>query len=141
MINNNGFCKKVFFDLLELVQVGGFIVFATKLNYFKQDIYAAEIKQLQEEGHWNFTAEHQFFRYDMLADKMGKFSTKLVKVLAYQKSDYEARMRADAEERARLEEEARKAEAAAEAAAPTKKKKKKKGPGGESDNEENKEKS
>jgi len=43
------------------------------------------------EGYWNFTAEHSFYRYDMLADKMGKFSTKLVKILAYQKNDYDTK--------------------------------------------------
>jgi len=36
----------------------------------------------------------------MLADKMGKFSTKLVKILAYQKNDYEAKFAADAENEA-----------------------------------------
>jgi len=33
----------------------------------------------------------------MLADKMGKFSTKLVKIIAYQKNDYETKFAADAE--------------------------------------------
>lgn len=83
MINNNGYDKKVFLDMLYCLKVGGHAVFATKLNYFKQDIYDQEIKQLNEEGYWNFTSEHQFFRYDMLCEGMGKFSTKLVKVLAY----------------------------------------------------------
>ncbi len=44
MINNNGFDIKVFKDMLYCLKVGGFAVFATKLNYFKQDIYANEIK-------------------------------------------------------------------------------------------------
>lgn len=83
MINNNGFDRKVFIDLLYCLKVDGFVVFATKLNYFKQDIYENEIKSMVEDGYWNFTAEHQFYRYDMLADKMGKFSTKLVKIVAY----------------------------------------------------------
>jgi hypothetical protein len=75
--------------MLYCLKIGGFAVFATKLNYFKQDIYDSDIKKMTEEGYWNFTAEHQFFRYDMLCEGMGKFSTKLVKVLAYQKNDYE----------------------------------------------------
>ena len=33
----------------------------------------------------------------MLADKMGKFSTKLVKILAYQKNDYESLFKEKAE--------------------------------------------
>lgn len=89
MINNNGFDIKVFKDMLYCLKIGGFAVFATKLNYFKQDIYQKEIDQLREEGWWNFTSDHQFYRYDMLCEGMGKFSTKLVKVLAYQKCDYE----------------------------------------------------
>ena len=63
---------------------------------------------MTEEGYWNFTAEHQFFRYDMLCEGMGKFSTKLVKVLAYQKRDYETMFA----EKARIEEEKRAAEEA-----------------------------
>jgi hypothetical protein len=83
LINNNGYDSKVFKDMLKPLKIGGFAVFATKLNYFKQDIYNEEIKKMTAEGYWNFTAEHQFFRYDMLCEGMGKFSTKLVKVLAY----------------------------------------------------------
>lgn len=117
MINNNGYDRKVFLDMLYCLKVGGFAVFATKLNYFKQNIYQDEIKSLTEEGYWNFTSEHQFFRYDMLCEGMGKFSTKEVKVLAYQKLDYEAAFEAE-----RLKKEA---EAAAAGTAKKEKKKKK----------------
>ena len=55
----------------------------------------------------------------MLADKMGKFSTKLVKILAYQKNDYEAKFAADAENEA-----AQKEKDDAKAGADKKKKKK-----------------
>lgn len=58
MINNNGFDRKVFLDLLYCLKVDGFVVFATKLNYFKQDIYENDIKSMVEDGYWNFTAEH-----------------------------------------------------------------------------------
>ena len=44
MINNNGFDQKVFLDLIGTVRVGGFVIFATKLNYFKHDIYTDEIQ-------------------------------------------------------------------------------------------------
>lgn len=83
MINNNGYDKKVFLDMLKPLKIGGFAVFATKLDQLKQDIYSDIIKHMTSEGYWNFTAEHQFFRYDMLCEGMGKFSTKLVKVLVY----------------------------------------------------------
>ena len=35
LINNNGYDRKVFTDMLYCLKVGGFAVFATKLNYFK----------------------------------------------------------------------------------------------------------
>lgn len=35
MINNGGFDKKVFVDILNCLRIGGFAIFATKLNYFK----------------------------------------------------------------------------------------------------------
>ena len=35
MINNNGFDLKVFKDMLYCLKIGGFAVFATKMNYFK----------------------------------------------------------------------------------------------------------
>lgn len=66
------------------------MIFATKLNYFKHDIYTDEIQKLSDEGYWKFTAAHQFYRYDKLADNMGKFSTKLVKIVAYEKHDHDA---------------------------------------------------
>jgi len=46
MINNNGYDSKVFKDMLYCLKIGGFAVFATKLNYFKQDIYDKEIKEM-----------------------------------------------------------------------------------------------
>ena len=54
----------------------------------------------------------------MLTDKMGKFSTKLVKILAYQKNDYETQFAEDA-----AAETAAKAGEAGKAAAAKKKKK------------------
>lgn len=35
LVNNNGYDKKVFLDMLKPLKIGGFVVFATKLNYFK----------------------------------------------------------------------------------------------------------
>ena len=58
----------------------------------------------------------------MLCEGMGKFSTKLVKVLAYQKRDYETMFA----EKAAKEEEERLAKEAAEGKAKGKKDKKKK---------------
>ena len=89
MINNNDYDEKVFLDLISCVKLGGFIIFATKLNYFGEDQYAAEIKKLVEQKYWQFTSEHSFYRYDKLCDGVGKFSTKLVKIYAYQKTDHQ----------------------------------------------------
>jgi 2-polyprenyl-3-methyl-5-hydroxy-6-metoxy-1,4-benzoquinol methylase len=44
MINNNGYDKKVFIDMLKPLKIGGFAVFATKLDQLKQDIYSDIIK-------------------------------------------------------------------------------------------------
>ena len=37
MINNNDLDEKVFLDLLSCLKLGGFVIFATKLDYFKED--------------------------------------------------------------------------------------------------------
>ena len=38
---------------------------------------------MKEEDYWTYTAEHSFYRYDKNADGSGKFSNKMVKILAY----------------------------------------------------------
>lgn len=86
MINNGGFDMKVFKDVLLCLKVGGYAIFATKLNFKKQDIYEEVVKELSDLGCWKFTAQHQFYRYDKLCGNMGQFSNKLVKVVAYQKT-------------------------------------------------------
>ena len=58
MINNGGFDKKVFVDILNCLRIGGFAIFATKLNYFNKDIYDEDIKRLSAEGFWRYTGEH-----------------------------------------------------------------------------------
>ena len=89
MINNGGFDKRVFVQLLQCLKVGGFAIFATKLDAGKQDIYEHVVKELSENGNWAFTAQHAFYRYDKLCGNMGQFSNKLVKVLSFQKlEDY-----------------------------------------------------
>lgn len=45
---------------------------------------------MSEEEYWTYTAEHSFYRYDKNADGSGKFSNKMVKIFAYQKTDHEA---------------------------------------------------
>ena len=47
---------KVFKDMLKCLRIGGFAIFATKLNYLNQDIYESEINELQDGGYWKFTA-------------------------------------------------------------------------------------
>ena len=85
MINNGGFDDKVFKDTLKCLRVGGYAIFATKLNFYNKDIYEEMVKDLAEQGCWQFTAQHQFYRYDKLCGNMGQFSKKIVKVVAYQK--------------------------------------------------------
>ena len=113
MINNNDYDEVVFTQILDCLKIGGFAIFATKLNYHNQNQYEQEIKKLEEDGYWKFTAEHTFYRYDKLCEKVGKFSTKLVKILAYQKNDYEqwlADKEREKQEALRLAEEKKKAE-------------------------------
>ena len=89
MINNGGFDMKVFEDILKCLRIGGFAIFATKLNYLNQDIYEQEINSLKDDGYWRFTAQHVFFRYDKLCGNIGQFSNKKVKIVAYEKTkDY-----------------------------------------------------
>ena len=56
MINNGGFDIKVFVQLLQCLRVGGFAIFATKLDAQRQDIYEHVVKDLTEKGYWAFTA-------------------------------------------------------------------------------------
>ena len=58
--------------------------------------------------HWKFVTEHTFFRYDKLCKGQGKFSTRMVKVLVYQKTDHNVWVQM---EKQRLEEEASLAQA------------------------------
>jgi hypothetical protein len=53
------------------------------LDLHSKNQYEPEIKELEDTGFWKFTSEHSFYRYDKLCDKVGKFSSKLVKVLCY----------------------------------------------------------
>ena len=87
ILNNDGYDLNIFMNMIDCCEVGGFIVFATKLDLHSKNQYEPEIKHLEETGFWSFTSEHQFYRYDKLCGKVGSFSTKLVKVLCYQKID------------------------------------------------------
>ena len=39
MINNNDLDRMIFENLLQCCKIGGFIIFATKLDYFKENQY------------------------------------------------------------------------------------------------------
>lgn len=88
MVNNDGWDEEVFTQMLRYVKMGGFVIFATKLNLQNEDHYNAEIKKLSEEQHWKFVTDHTFYRYDKLCNGKGKFSNKMVKIVAYQKTDH-----------------------------------------------------
>lgn len=83
MINNDGWDKGAFWQMLKYVKMGGFIIFTTKLNLNQENQYGYEIDSLSEEMHWKFVTDHTFYRYDKLCGGQGKFSNKLVKVVAY----------------------------------------------------------
>lgn len=70
-------------NILDCLKIGGFGIFASKLNFHSNNQYEKEIKELVDEEYWQFTSEHSFFRYDKLCGKVGKFSTKPVKIFAY----------------------------------------------------------
>lgn len=89
--------------MLKYVKMGGFIIFTTKLNLNQDNQYQAEIETLSDEMHWKFVTDHTFYRYDKLCGGQGKFSNKLVKVVAYQKTDHNEYL---VREKDRLEQEA-----------------------------------
>lgn len=68
--------------------MGGFVIFTTKLNLNQENQYQYEIDTLNNEMHWRFVTDHTFYRYDKLCGGQGKFSNKLVKVVAYQRTDH-----------------------------------------------------
>jgi len=88
MINNDGWEKDVFHTMMKYVKMGGFIIFTTKLNLNQENQYEEEISTLSQEMHWKFVTDHTFYRYDKLCGGQGKFSNKLVKVVAYQRTDH-----------------------------------------------------
>jgi len=52
MINNDGFDEKVFIHLLSCLKLGGFCIFATKLNFHQENQYEAIIQKLIAEEYW-----------------------------------------------------------------------------------------
>lgn len=88
MINNDGWDRSIFMDLLKLLKMGGFLIFATKLNLHNDNQYSDDINILEEQMHWKYVTEHTFYRYDKLCDGHGKFSNKKVKIMAYEKTDH-----------------------------------------------------
>lgn len=88
MINNDGWDKRAFQKMLSYTKMGGFIIFTTKLNLNQENQYGQDIDQLNEEQHWKFVTDHTFYRYDKLSGGQGKFSNKMVKIVAYQKTDH-----------------------------------------------------
>lgn len=104
MINNDGWDRDVFLQMLDMCKMGGFIIFATKLNLNQKNQYGPEMDNLSEELYWKFVTEHTFYRYDKLCNGQGKFSNKMVKIVAYQKTDHNVWLE---QEKDRLEEEER----------------------------------
>jgi hypothetical protein len=88
MINNDGWDKKAFNEMLSYVKMGGFLIFTTKLDLNQENQYQNEIESLSNEQHMKFVTDHTFYRYDKLCGGQGKFSNKLVKVVAYQRTDH-----------------------------------------------------
>lgn len=102
LVNNSDLSIKIFYDLLSTVKIGGFVIFASKLDKLNNNEYEKFMTKLTEEEHWAFTTDHQFYRYDKLFGDLGKFSNKLVKVFVYQKRDHQVwvdRMAKEEEER------------------------------------------
>lgn len=49
MINNDGWDSQVFHQMRDLVKMGGFMIFATKLNLKQENQYGDEINQMEHE--------------------------------------------------------------------------------------------
>lgn len=49
MINNDGWDEKIMHQMLDYVKMGGFVIFATKLNFNGEDQYREHIQLLSEE--------------------------------------------------------------------------------------------
>jgi hypothetical protein len=88
MINNDGWDEEIFHQMLKCVKMGGFLIFATKLNLTQENQYGEAMTKLSDQQYWKYITEHEFYRYDKLAPNTGKFSNKKVKIIAYQKTDH-----------------------------------------------------
>lgn len=79
----------IFHQMIDCLRVGGYAVFATKIDLNGNNLYEQEIKELEKTGYWKFTTDYNFFRYDKLCgESMGQFSKKKVLYLVYQKIDH-----------------------------------------------------
>jgi len=112
MINNDGWDLDAFHNMMKYCKMGGFMIFTTKLDLNQENQYGNEIDLLSREMHWKFVTDHTFYRYDKLCGGQGKFSNKLVKIVAYQRTDHNEylirekdRLEAEAIEHARREKE------------------------------------
>ena len=56
--------------------MGGFIIFATKLDQNNINEYESQISTLETQQHWKFVTDHVFFRYDKQFGGQGNFSNK-----------------------------------------------------------------
>jgi len=70
-----------------MVKMGGFVIFSTKLNLKGENQYENTIQEICDSHHWKFVTEHTFYRYDKLCGGKGKFSNKMVKVMAMQRTN------------------------------------------------------
>ena len=52
MINNNDYDINIFKELISCAKLGGYIIFATKLNFHNKNIYENEIQELIDKRYW-----------------------------------------------------------------------------------------
>ena len=78
----------IFKQIIDCLKVGGYAIFASKIRIDGQNLHENEIKELEKKGLWKFKTDYQFYKYDkVFGAAIGKFSTKKVLYLVYEKVD------------------------------------------------------
>ena len=52
ILNNDGYDLNIFMNMVECCEIGGFIVFATKLDLNLKNQYEPEIQHMENNGYW-----------------------------------------------------------------------------------------
>ena len=87
LMNNNHMDEKIFEQMLLSLKNGGIMVFAARYSFIGNYWYNDKLENLEALGRLKFLKSDSFFKYDNLAQGVGRFQKTPVRVFAYQKTE------------------------------------------------------